>query len=204
MVALILIVVLALFLWASWVLMRSVATLSARWQAGSTALLVFLISLELLQWGTGYALAIPLGPVLTLIFGLVAYVLSMFLLWHKNRVAAFIGLALPLFFVIRLGRGLMVVLVLLAATSGLMADHAGRISPTLSYQTARGHALIGGAVFEQYRILKNPRWFPLMQKRIRTGPLPCPDATFGPGRNEQTVQITCHVGNIQTIDVQLP
>jgi hypothetical protein len=206
MVALIGLVVLAAFLWASWVLMRSVAALSGRWQWGSAALLVLLIFLEWVQWDTGYALAIPMAPILTLVFGFVAYVLSMFLLWHKNRLAALIGLAVPLFFFFRLGRGLIIVLLVIAGTSGLMPDHWGRISPTLSYQTAPTHALIGGAAFEQYRIYRNPRGLPLMQKRIRNGSLPCPSATFGPGRDEQTIQITCvnGLGTTQTTAAQLP
>ena len=206
MVALILFVVLAAFLWAGWALMRSVALLSARWQWGSAALLAFLMFLEGVQWYAGYALAMPMAPLLTMIFGLISYVLGLFLLWYKNRAAALIGFAVPLYFIFRLGRGLIVILLLLVGMGGFLPDKRGRISPTLSYQTARAHALIGGAAFEQYRIYRNPRWFPLMQKRITTGPLPCPSATFGPGRDERTVQITCvnGLGTTQTTEAQLP
>jgi hypothetical protein len=204
MVTLILCVVLAAFLWASWILMRSVATMSTRWQAGSAALLLFLISLEVLQWRTGYAWAIPLAPILTMIFGLMAYVLGMFLLWHKNRAVAVIGIAVPLFFLLNLGRGLIVILLVLVGTGGFIPDKLGRISPTLSYQTAQAHAVIGGTRFEQYGIYRNPQRFPLMQKRIRTGILPCPAATFGPGRDEQTIRITCPTENVLTVDIRLP
>src|ERR1700742_5127706 len=111
MAAVILLLLVAAFLGAGWVMMRSVAKLSARWQWSVAGILVFLILLEVLQWLTGYALAIPGAPFFTVVFAIIAYVLAMLFLWQKLPLAAVIGLAAPLIFMIYVGRGLLVFLV---------------------------------------------------------------------------------------------
>jgi len=203
MAALILLVVVAAFLWASWVLMRNVAKLPTRWQWSIAAALVFLILLEVMQLFSGYALAIPGAPFFTVVFAVIAYVLAMFFLWQKLPLAGIIGLALPLVFI---RRGLLVVLLLIVATGGFLPSGWGRISPTLSYQIVESRGMIGRGTVLQYRLYRNPRWFPLIQKRVRVGLMLCPDATFEPGTNEHTVRVTftCNNGPSQATEVAVP
>ena len=201
MAALILLVVVAAFLWAGWVLMRNVAKLPSRWQWSIAAALVFLILLELIQLFTGYALAFPGAPLFTTVFAAIAYVLAVLLLWQKLPLAGIIGLALPLLFI---RRGLFVLLILIGVMGGFLPSRWGRISPTLSYQIVESRGLIGSGKVLQYRLYGNPRWFPLIQKRVRVGLMVCPEATFEPGANDHAVRVTFLCRNGPTTEVAVP
>jgi hypothetical protein len=205
-VLLILLLIVAGFLWAGWALMRSVAKLAPRRQWGSAAILLLFILLEAVQWFAGYTLAIPMAPLLTMVFGIIAYILGVFLLCLKSPAAAAIGITVPLFFIVFLvGRGF-ILLVLFVGMEGFVPDDWGRVSPTLSWQTFRGHAPIGGSAFEGYKIYRNPAWFPLIQKKVTNGSMPCQKGMFSRGRDEHSIQITCanRLGTLQAIEVRVP
>jgi hypothetical protein len=169
MAAVILLLVVAAFLWAGWVLMRNVAKLPERWQWCSAAILVFLIVLETIQWFTGYALAVPMAPLLTVLFGIIAYVLLTFFVWHKRPMAGVIGFSFPLFFIFRPGRGFFILLIVILSVGGFVPEHWGWISPTISYDEVESRGLIGSGTLMHYKIYRSPGWFPLIASELALG-----------------------------------
>jgi hypothetical protein len=190
------IAILLALLWAGWVLVRKISELSARWQWGIAGCFLLMILLGVVQILTGYTVALPMAPVLTPVLAFVAYILGIFLLCHKSRIAAATGIIIPavllLSTLVRLGRGLVVVLVVILAMGGFVPIAYGRISPRLSYQIVERRGLINDTPMDEFTIYRNPRWFPLMQKRVARGRLPCgPGDAISPDPTEQSVKITC-------------
>jgi hypothetical protein len=81
---------------SSWLLMRKIALLRARWQFCVAAPSVCLILLVPVQFISGYSLASVWG--LLVAVACFANVLLMFLLWHKSRDAFVVGLMISLSF----------------------------------------------------------------------------------------------------------
>jgi hypothetical protein len=192
MAAIVLLLVLAAFLWASWVLMGNVAKMPARWQRRSAAVLVFLVVLEIIQWLTGYAVALPMASLFTVLFGIIAYVLLVFFVLHKRPLAGVIGLVLPMFFIFRPNRGLLIALILVLSMGGFVPQRSGWISPTISYDEVQSRGLIGSGTLQHYRIYRSPRFFPMIRKRVSLGLMPCPEAAFSRGPNPSSILITCN------------
>lgn len=190
-------VVLALLLWAAWLLMRRVARLPVGWQLTIAALLLVPILLELIECCTGYALTSPWAPLCVFLLAVVAWPLAMFLLWHKSRIAAGAGLALAAVLLFLDYQPAVVLFVVVLGTQQITPIGQGRISPTASYRIVLRHSLWGATPFYAYAIFKNPRWLPLFQKEVTNAPVPCgggslpDDVVIAPGPGPDVAQISC-------------
>lgn len=210
LILLIFLAVVASAFWAGWRWMRRAARLPARWQWRIAALLFLLVFLLVAQWTTGYTLALPMAAPLTTILGIAALLLGLFFIWHKNPAWAVIVAAVPLVILLRLGfrlgRGAVLLLFLLIATGGLVPFDWGWISPRLSYEVADYNGLIGRGTLRECRIYSHPKWFPLIQKRVRTELMPCSWARIERGPDDHTVQLVCDdgLGHPRTATVVVP
>ncbi len=177
------------FVWAAWLLLRN----ASRRRASLTALLLLAVVLAPIQLATGYSLASVVAPYAIDCISCLAYLATMIAVWRKSRLVSVLGLAMPVMGLIAAGPGLLLVLSL--RTSRFFPVAEGRISPTASYRIFQRYSIWGGTPYFGYVIYKNPRWFPLVEKEVTLGAMPCGnglnDAAIGRGRDETVVLITC-------------
>lgn len=166
-------------------------------------LLLFLVTLEPIQYLTEYSVSLSFGPVLILALSLGACLVEEILVWRESRVFGLAGIP-----------GLVAALALFVAlffTSGSIFDPAGRgslsplmsgrLSPTLSYRVLPTEGGFGAHYYaiEEYT---NPSRFPIVQTRIASGVLPCGGTeedlrshrvvpSIGLGPNANTLHVVC-------------
>ncbi len=185
--------ILADFVWAAWLLLRH----SRGWNAGWRALLLLAVLLAPLQFASDYSLATPFGPFAIYGVACLAYIVMMMVVWRRSRVAAGLGLALPGAPLLVGAHGILLAVAVGLGARGIRPVAEGRISPTVSYRIVLSHGLFGATPYYEYKIYRNPRWFPLIQKKVTNSALPCgwqsepKDDVIGPGRDETQVEIRC-------------
>lgn len=195
------------FLAASF-LVRRIARQSPKVRRRVAFFLFLLMLLGLIEFITGYTLAVPYASVVTPLVFLAAYVLELLLLWHWghfkwnwNRVAAALGLGAPMAFFIADLRTLGLALAVFFGVNGFRPVAEGRLSSNLTYRVMIDHNLFGTDYYG-YHIYRNPAWFPLVEKRIARGPLECEDTqtdlkaggfklTLRPPIEKNAVRVAC-------------
>jgi hypothetical protein len=198
MIGLLLLGFLIVLVCSSWLLMRKIASLRARWQFCVAAPSVCLILLVPVQFISGYSLASVWGPLIVIAVACFANVLLMFLLWHRSRDAFVVGLMISLSFWAGSFIGCLVLLAGLVGNSSTILAAEGRISPIASYRVVQYPGIWGGATQTYtYEIYENPRWLPLVWKKVIHDTVPCGkgfDAggfLIGAGANDHMVVISC-------------
>jgi hypothetical protein len=197
--------VLAVVLWAAWLLLSG----SSPWRARLAAICLLVFVLAAIQIRTGYSLSSVLArPV---IYGLacLAYPVMMIAVWRSSRLASALGVAVWLIGLVIVGPAILSVLSL--GTSRFFPAAEGRITPTASYRIFLRHSLWGATPYYGYVIYTNPRWFPVIEKEVARGASPCmtdtqpSDTVVSRKRDDDVIQITCRgaPAEVQPVEVEL-
>jgi hypothetical protein len=203
---------------AVWLLVRELATPPRSWRAVLITLSLILFSLAPIQLFTGYSVAFRHAPAVIYLLSIAAYFLAMILLWrgkrtvkHLNRIMAAINIVIPLICVTLSPMLLLVLLIVIFETNGIGPLAEGRISPTISYQIFVVQDL---TTHYEYKIYRNPRWFPLIQKEVGSGEPPCgppafvsvrpEDISVHLDRNEHTLSMSCRYNRKEFTPVEIP
>ena len=191
---------LTILICSSWLLIRKIASLDTRWQIRIAALPVCLLLLVPVQIFSGYSLASPWGPLVIDIAACGAYVILMFLIWHKSRIASVVGLAVPFVFLVPNFLGWLIVLAMTLTNASTVPNAEGRISPVASYRIVQYPGIWGGATTPYaLEIYKNPRGLPFVWKELSRDTIPCghgSDANgvlISAGANDYTVVVSCRM-----------
>ncbi len=196
---------------SSWLLIQKIASLNARWQYCIAVPLIGFVILVPLQLYSGYSLASAWGPAVIPIAACFATVALMVMVWHKNRKAFYVSLAVLLSFAV--GSCLSWSLLLLDFLFHASAAHAPeeRISPIASYQIVQDLGIWGGAPpTYSYEIYENPRGLPFVQKKVAVGPVPCGNSSdadsllIEPEANDQIVLVSCRKPKPGFSPIQIP
>jgi hypothetical protein len=189
-------------IWALWLLVNELTRPPRRWRAAGIIFVLAVPFVAFLLWATSYSLAFKYASVLTCILLVLAYLTAVVLIWfgrrevwYKNRMAAIVGMAVPLIMVISSPIVLLIAALMFLGTESSSWVYSGRISPTVSYHVDENLGIWGGAApTYTYKIYRNPRLFPLLEKEMQEGPVPCNNASpilIQPGRNEHFFVIRC-------------
>lgn len=216
MIGILLLGLLIVALYASWILMRWVASIAIRRQQCVAAVLVCIVLLVPIQLYTGYSLALSWGPLIIFALAGLAYVLLMFLLWHKDRALSLVGLALLGACVVVSFFGWSVVLAMVIGKASEPPIEEGRISPIASYRIVKDPGIWGGSTATyNYEIHKNPRWLPSVWKKVDENKVPCGTVTrpylvkikgfqIKAGANDHTIVLSCTEPESEARSWQVP
>ena len=198
-------------LWFAWFLMRKLASHGTRWQLSIASVLVGLILIEAIQHYSGYTLASVWGPFIICSSACVSYILLMFLLWHSNRTASILGLALPTVFVAKDFVGWVVVAAMFLTNMSTEPIKEGRVLPRASYRVVRYPGIWGGATSPYtYEVYKNPRILPFVWKEVAHDNIPCGngedirDLIISADPDGKTVDFSCTRKESGQIPIKIP
>lgn len=198
MIGLLLLGFLGVLLSSTWLLMRKVATLNARWQYCIATPLVGLILLALIQLFSRYSLASAWGPLVIPAAACFAVVTLMFMLWQTNRKAFYVSLVVTFSFVAGGCLSWFVILVTFLGDASAIQAAEGRISQIASYRIVQNLSIWGGAPpTYSYEIYENPRSLPFVWRKVADGDVPCGNGLdadsvlIEPGTDDHMVLVSC-------------
>jgi hypothetical protein len=130
------------------------------------------------------------------------------MVWHLNRVVAGVGIAAPLIILIASPIGWFVVASVLFGNESTSWVLSGRFSPTISYHVDENLPFWGGAASTYtYKIYRNPRMLPFLEKEVKEGSAPCSNASsisIQLGRNEHSVVMRCDQNGGKPLEQEFP
>lgn len=202
-------------IWAVWLLVSELTNPPRRWRAAAITLVLAVPFVAFLLWATSYSLAFKYASVLTCILLVLAYLTAVVLIWfgrrkvwYKNRAVAIVGMAVPLIMVISSPIVLLIAALMFLGTESSSWVYSGRISPTVSYHVDENLGIWGGAApTYTYKIYRNPRLFPLLEKEMQEGPVPCGDKALVSIRlvpDVHSLVIHCYYNGRASIAQELP
>jgi hypothetical protein len=157
-----------------WWMARRLARVKPVWRFAVVCVLVFLASLIFVDKFDTWSFVAPVGDASGDLSS-PAYLILILVLWHSApksktaRMERLLGTAL-------LGIGILTPFVFLGPILGAVSNGPrisnGRIDAKTSYSVTERSNLFG-STFASYSIYRNPRWFPLIHRRISSGPIEC-------------------------------
>lgn len=211
MISLLLLGFLIVLLVSAWISMRKVASLHIRWQVLTAIPLVCLVSLVPIQAFSGYSPASATVLQVVVAAACVAWFPLIFLLWQMRRTKFFVGLLVPVLFLIP---NFVVALAALSTTLINMATlpaAEGRISPIASYRVVQYPLLLGFATPPYtYEIYENPSRLPFIWKKVAEGTVPCGKGFDAKGvliaadANDHMVVLSCSKPEPGFSPIQIP
>jgi hypothetical protein len=174
---------------ALWLLIREVLRPPRRIRAGLIVTLLFVTVLLALQLTTGYYFVFTAAEAFARLSVLFVYLLTMVLVltgkrmaWRLNRIVGALGVVLPPLFVICWPRVLVLGVILVFGFFDTNPVFQGKVAPGFTYGIAINRTLIGNGSFYRYSIYRNPRWLPVVRKKMLEGPVEiCDDPAFALG-----------------------